>query len=279
MLDLFSNLQKKDSSKIPNINMLLFGSYGVGKTVFALSFPGTVYLIDLENGSEMYGEVFDNVKVVKPQNFKELMKALEVLKGIVKEDDCVVLDSETVCWDLLQYTRASHANKAGIEGGALNLGDWGTIKRVNKNFQQGLINLNCAVIALAQEREMTDGDGVIRDISPKCEGSTPHYFDVVARLSNDDDGRKLEVGKRRGNVLNKDVYDISGKTFTDVFGEDFELNPSKEAKVRNYRIKIMYARSKKDLQDIADILKADESLKDADKNKIKEEIKKKAEKL
>jgi hypothetical protein len=41
----------------------------------------------------------------------------------------------------------------------------------------------------------------------------------------------------------------------------------------------MYARSKKDLQDIADILKADESLKDADKNKIKEEIKKKAEKL
>ena len=105
MLDLFSNLQKKDSSKIPNINMLLFGSYGVGKTVFALSFPGTVYLIDLENGSEMYGEIFDNVKVVKPQNFKELMKALEVLKGIVKEDDCVVLDSETVCWDLLQFTR------------------------------------------------------------------------------------------------------------------------------------------------------------------------------
>jgi len=228
----------------------------------------------------MYGEVFDNVKVVKPQTLKELLEVIKALKKIVKEDDCVVLDSETVVWDLMQYTRASHANKGGIEGGALNLGDWGTIKRVNKNFQQDLINLPCAVIAIAQEKESTDGDGVIRDISPKCEGSTPHYFDLVLRVSNDkEEGRRIEVGKRRGDVLNKDIYDINGKTFFDVFQDDFEFKLNKEAVVRDYNTKVMYARSKKDLQSIADGLKEDKRITAKEKDVVKDIIRKKAEKL
>ena len=279
MLDMFSNLKKKKGSSIPNINMLLFGSYGVGKTTLALSFPGDVYLIDLENGSEMYGEIFDNVKVVRPQNLKDLQKILAVLKKTVKENDAVVLDSETVFWDLLQYTRATHANKAGIEGGALNLGDWGSIKRVNKNFQQELINLPCAVIAVSQEKEVTDGDGVIRDISPKTEGSVPHYFDLVLRVSNDEEGRKIEVGKRRGDVLNKDIYDITGKTFYDVFKEDFDFNITPEAIIRDFKIKTMYSRSKRELQKVADDLKENTVLDEKQKEVVKKEIKKKAEKL
>ena len=278
MLEMFTELKPKESTNIPNLNMLVFGTYGVGKTTLALSFPGDVYLIDLENGSEMYGGLFDNVKVVRPQTLKDLKKVLEALKKTVKENDAVVFDSETVFWDLLQYTRAAHANKGGIEGGALNLGDWGSIKRVNKNFQQGLINLPCAVIATAQEKEVTDGDGVIRDISPKSEGSVPHYFDLVLRLSQDEEGRRLEVGKRRGNVLNKDTYNIANKTFYDVFKEDFDFKVTEKDLIRDFLIKIMYARTKKHLQSIADELK-NSDIKEKGKSLIKAEIRSKADKL
>lgn len=278
-LDMFEDLAKKQESSVPNLNMLLYGKYGVGKTTLALSFPGTVYLIDMENGSEMYGKVFDNVKVVHIETVKDLQKVLKSLKQIVTPKDAVVLDSETVYWDLLQYTRAQAAEKDGVGGSNLNLGDWGVIKRLNKNIQQELINLNCAVIATAQEKTVVDGEGVIRDLSPKTESCTPYYFDLVTRVAKEEEGRVLQVGKRRGDILNKDVYDVEGKTFFDVFKDDFDFEIGKEAVIRNYRIKIMYARKKKTLQAIADAVKSDSKLIDAEKNVIKQEIKRKADKL
>lgn len=277
---MFSNLGEKKADSLPKLNMLVYGDFGTGKTTLALSVPAdTVYLIDLENGAEMYGKYFDNVKVAKIENVKQLQNTIKALKDIVKETDCVVLDSETTYWNLLQYARAKHAEKAGLEGSNLNLGDWGIIKRLHKNIQQDLINLNCPIIATAQEKTMLDGEGVVRDLSPKTENSTPYFFDLVVRISHGEEGRVLEVGKRRGDVLNKDSYAIEGKTFYDVFKTDFDFEMTKDKLIRNYVAKVMYARKKKDLQLIADAVKADAKLDEKAKELIKKEIKRKADKL
>lgn len=276
---LFEGLKKKEASKLPNINMFVYGTWGVGKTTLGLSFPGDVYLIDLERGSGMYGDVFDNVKSVKPKSLKELMNTIVFLRNNVTENDAVVFDSETVYWDLLQYTRAEHANKAGIEGSGLNMGDWGTVKSVNNRFQNDLINLPCAVIAICQEKRLTN-DEMVEDYVPNTEKSIPHCFDVVARIVSDDNGRKLIVRKRRGNVLNKDEYDITGKTFMGVFENDFDFShvPS-ETIVIDYKARIMYARSTKQLKEVAEAIKANEKLSDEEKEALIDTIRIKAGKL
>jgi len=276
---MFQELTRKVSTKLPSINIFIYGTWGVGKTTLGLSFPGTVYLVDLETGSGMYGDVFDNVKTTNPKSLKELINTITYLRSIVTENDAVVFDSESVYWDLLQYTRAEHANKGGIEGSGLNMGDWGTVKRVNNRFQNDLINLPCAVIALCQEKRLTN-DEMVEDYIPSTEKSIPHCFDVVARMVMEDNRRILKIRKRRGNLLNKDEYDITGKTFMGVFGKDFDFSKIPEKTLMmDYRTQIMYARDTKQLKEVATSINSNEKISKKNKEALMDIIRIKVDKL
>ena len=276
---MFQELTRKVSTKLPSINIFIYGTWGVGKTTLGLSFPGTVYLVDLETGSGMYGDVFDNVKTTNPKSLKELINTITYLRSIVTENDAVVFDSESVYWDLLQYTRAEHANKGGIEGSGLNMGDWGTVKRVNNRFQNDLINLPCAVIALCQEKRLTN-DEMVEDYIPSTEKSIPHCFDVVARMVMEDNRRILKIRKRRGNLLNKDEYDITGKTFMGVFEKDFDFSKIPEKTLMmDYRTQIMYARDTKQLKEVATSINSNEKISKKNKEALMDIIRIKVDKL
>lgn len=259
--------------------MLIYGDYGTGKTSFAESYPGTVYLIDFENGSQQYASVFDNVLAMKCNSWKEMLNGIKWVKENGAPEACVIVDSETLLWDSLQYERAEFESKGRVEVKALNLADWGVVKKIVKNLHQNLISLPQSIIAIAHEKKTANSEGYVSGYEPASESHVPYYFDLVLRFTKDfEDNRKLHVVKRRGELLAKSEYDISGKTFFDIFQRDLNLKSTPEVIARNFVVKIMFARTIKQLQEIVEEVKS-AALAKEDIEKIKANIKTKMELL
>lgn len=271
---MFENLSYQETEGNTPHKLLIYGTYGVGKTVFAESHHGTVYLLDMENGSNQYAKYLPHVKRKKCTSWNDIYEALkwieeETNKGTITSNDCLVLDSETVLWDTMQYERSEAETKGGTIIKNLNIADWGVVKKIVKNIHTKLAQFPIDVIALAHEKKSTNGES-ITSIEPSCEGNVPYYFDAVLRFTKDYNGvRKLLVEKRRGSILNKDEYDITDLTYYDVFKEERKLEINSEEKTKNYGIKIMFARSKQKLQEIIDQFKEDATLSEEQKKRLK----------
>ncbi len=262
-------------------NMIIYGAPGVGKTVFAESHPGKVYLIDFERGSNMYADQFDHVLAVEGGDWRNLDKIVKFLKEEQRDasQSCaVVVDSITAFWDAMQYTRAEHEKNGVKQVSNLNLGDWGVIKKIIKNLVTKLQDLNMTVIVIAHEKAERNSDGFITDYIPDVEKNVPYVFDYALRMiKTTDDKRFLRVTKRRGELLPKDEYEVTGATFHDIFGEGLSLNMNEADILRNYRIRVMLARNKKQLQTILDEAKT--KLPDKDLAVLKETVKEKVRRL
>lgn len=225
--------------------VLLFGSAGVGKTVFALSHPGKGYLIDTEGGADHYAQFFPNVKVLRTTQFKEILNALKWLENNAEKDSFLVIDSETMLWDALQYARATYTG-AETSMKQLNLGDWGVIKRIIKNIHQIMSNLDMDVIAIAHEKAETDSSGGVIEYIPDTERNVPYYFDIVMRLVRLGEQRRLEILKKRvATIATGEVFDITYQTWGEVFEGIFpSVKRSKEDIIRDWRLKTIMVENK-----------------------------------
>lgn len=276
---MFENLKITVEKK--NIKMLLFGYAGVGKTVFALSHPGTGYLIDFENGASQYAEMFDTIKSVRINKWQEFDAAIDWIAKNAEKHSFIVIDSETAYWDQMMYDRSVSESRAGKEITALNFADWGVVKKIDSNLHQRLKNLDMDVIAIAHEKPVVNSNDFVNGYIPACNKTLPHSFDVTVRMTKDFDGtRKLYVENRHSDWLMKDSYDVTNKTFYDVFKEDLKIDIDSVSKMRIAKIKIMFCKKVEQLNELAkEIMEQSKDLAEVEKTVLKEAIKKHLKKL
>ncbi len=98
---------RKPAKKKIGLKVLIYGTYGTGKTIFGLSFPN-VALIDSENGATFYEnnpQFNKNLRLVDNfQSFKELEDTIDDLKDNHEEYgiETLVIDSETKIYENLK---------------------------------------------------------------------------------------------------------------------------------------------------------------------------------
>ncbi|MFH1634611.1 MAG: ATP-binding protein, partial [Chloroflexota bacterium] len=189
----------KASTKKKHLKISLYGGPGVGKTFFALGFPKPA-VIDLEGGTDFYGDRFD-FSVLDTKSFAEILDAVNFLGTGQHDFQTLVIDPITVVWSALQDGRlefkAKDINKAvsGAEKTIFNVGDWGQIKRFYSMLMTKLVNLPMHVIMVGRMKDEYDGNGnemVKKGVKMDAEKSTPYLPDIVFRLEVDK-GKRVAI--------------------------------------------------------------------------------------
>ena len=175
--------------------ILVYGEPGVGKTWFALTFPG-VALIDTEGGADLYGSRFD-FDVLRTKSFGDILEAIEAVKADHGRTwQTLVIDPISIVWQVLQDAgqQAAEARAARYGRSAddvmLTPRDWGLIKRRLYSAMTDLVNLPVNVVLTAHQRDIMEmrRDGRGQEVAvkvgekPDAEKKTGYWPDLVIRL-------------------------------------------------------------------------------------------------
>ncbi len=197
-------------SKTPKAKILLWGSYGTGKTWQALHFPAPV-MIDMERGSEQYASDFQ-FKVFHATDPDKVMQGVAWLRKNKHEQKTLILDSMTEFWSALQkkwtdiflVKQSGKGNKG--EFYELQPRDWGTIKAEFKDFLRKMLDLDMNIICTCRQKDLYEEGAFLKKIgeTQDSDRSLPYLFDTVVRLEKTAEGGHIAtVEKDRTNLLPK----------------------------------------------------------------------------
>ena len=188
-------LFRKPSTKKLGIKVLLMGEKGVGKSVFALSFP-QVYAMDAETGMAFYENhpVYGKnlVAIANTQDFNELQEAIEELMEV--EEGTLVIDSETKFYqnltDASLQVEEKKARKAGkdVMDSAVSMRGWGRIKSVATRLQNLKIDLSAKGVNVISVSQIDDvkqkmGDTFVKvGEKPVMQKGSEYDYDIVIKL-------------------------------------------------------------------------------------------------
>jgi hypothetical protein len=244
---MFEKIAKVAKNK--NIKMLIFGYAGVGKTMFSLSQPGDGYMINFENGIVQYADLFPNLQVTTISKWQQFVDAIDYIANNAKPNSFLVIDSETAYWDQMLYDRSEYERNGIRDVNVPNFADWGVLKKIDANIHQKIKNLNMNVVAIAHEKPVVNSSEYVSGYVPACNKALPYMFDVTVRMTKDFDGtRKLFVENRHGNWLMKDVYDVTNKTFYDIFKDELGLVSDMDSMLQFTKIKISFCKVPEDVK-------------------------------
>lgn len=194
----------------------MLGDKGVGKSVFALSFP-KVAALDAETGMAFYEnhpEFGKNlVGIANTQDFNELQESIEeIMEGAEQgEISTLVIDSETKFYqnltDSALTVEEKKARKAGrdIMDSAVSMRGWGRIKSVATRLQNLKIDLSAKginVISIAQidDIKAKQGETFVKvGEKPVMQKGSEYDYDIVVKLFTEKDPRSGEV-KYKGEI-------------------------------------------------------------------------------
>mgnify|MGYP003619603873 CR=1 FL=1 len=175
------------------LKVLVFGSTGVGKTLFALSFPDIV-AIDSEAGMTHYRNKYKSLKyILETTSAVDVEEALDEIEDM---DDIktFVLDSETKIYENMQHSALALAEKRArkkgqdVEDSNISQREWGKIRLLNKKMQSSKTMLSSKgvnIVSVAQEKELKEKKGenwvVVGYASDTAKGFEYDY-DIVVRL-------------------------------------------------------------------------------------------------
>ena len=229
----FSKKEQSDSpfhkarSLDKRLKLFLWGDSGAGKTTLALQFPKPV-VIDLEGGTDLYGEVFD-FDVLRASTPDEVMEAVQWLLTHRHSYRTLVIDPVTVLWDSLQkkwsdiFLRRNKGSKGyKFEFYDLQPRDWMTVKAEFKDFVRKLIALDMNVIVTARQKIQYADGAFMKAIGETFDGekSLPYLFDTIVRLHRNEKGQFLgECLKDRSNKLPLGEFECSFARFEELFGK------------------------------------------------------------
>lgn len=116
---------QKVTEREPTINVLIYGKYGVGKTVLAGSASmvpqmSPVLLIDVEGGTNSLRTTYPEVDTIRITSWPELMGTLEYIQDEVHPYKTVIIDSLTEIQKLHMYYSMKKFGKNPMEEKA----DW-----------------------------------------------------------------------------------------------------------------------------------------------------------
>lgn len=175
------------------LKVLVFGSTGVGKTLFALSFPDIV-AIDSEAGMTHYRNKYKSLKyILETTSAVDVEEALDEIEDM---DDIktFVLDSETKIYENMQHSALALAEKRArkkgqdVEDSNISQREWGKIKLLNKKMQSSKTMLSSKgvnIVSVAQEKELKEKKGenwVVVGYAPDTAKGFEYDYDIVVRL-------------------------------------------------------------------------------------------------
>lgn len=213
---------KKVEETKSGIKVLAFGSTGVGKTIYALSFPKSC-AIDSEDGMAFYkGKNPNLLYLVNSTSADEVEEALdEVEDELVSEINTFIIDSETKIYENMQHSALNIAERRAktkgqsVDDANISQREWGKIKLINKRLQSTKIMLaskGINVVSIAQQKELKEKKGdnwVIVGYAPDTAKGFEYDYDVVLRLFTEKDDKtnqevyKAEVKKDRTGTYKK----------------------------------------------------------------------------
>ncbi|MCF6147308.1 MAG: ATP-binding protein [Candidatus Kuenenia sp.] len=216
------------------IKLFLWGDSGVGKTTLALQFPSPV-VIDLEKGTELYGEHFDFHRMT-PETSDQVAEAVTWLLSNDHEYKTLIIDPITIHWEALQkkwsdiYLARNKSSKGyKYEFYDFQPKDWMTLKAEFKSFLRKLIALDMNVIVTAREKTKYKEGQYMQAIGETFDGekSLPYLFDTIVRLYIKDGKHMGHILKDRSNKLPRTDFECSYVTIKKCFGESLEKQATK----------------------------------------------------
>lgn len=210
---------RKPAKKKIGLKVLIYGTYGTGKTIFGLSFPN-VALIDSENGATFYEnnpQFNQNLRLVDNfQSFKELEDTIDDLKDNYEEYgiETLVIDSETKIYEnLKEVVMNVEEKRARRKGGDeddtnLSVRSWGRIKYVGNKLQNLKIDLTSRgvnVVSISQAKEIKKKVGdefIVSGYSHEMNKGSEFDYDIVIQATTETDAITGDV-----KVLNKILKD------------------------------------------------------------------------
>jgi hypothetical protein len=207
------------------LKLFLWGNSGAGKTTLALQFPGAA-VIDLEGGTELYGDDFEFV-VLPATTFDGVMMAVGWLLTNPHSYRTLVIDPITVLWEELQKKWSDiflvrNKSSRGFKHDYYDFQprDWQAIKAEFKDLIRKLIALDMNVIVTARQKPQYADNLFMRVIGETFEGETslPYLFDVVVQMYRDEEGQFLgRCLKDRSNKLPQGEFTVSYQLFEECF--------------------------------------------------------------
>lgn len=184
-----------------NYKVLVIGSPGTGKSVFASTFPTPGFVFDFSGGIVLYrGLDFDYSQYpLNPQGWVQLEKDFREVAEKVKEGayKTVVLDDMTGLIDIAMERAMQLDPKRNPAGGPM----WNVHFQMVKNLIEGklrqVLSWNCNVVILAHMDVTKDEEtGAILEVKPLMTGQLairmPGYFDEVYFTTTRKEGDKVK---------------------------------------------------------------------------------------
>lgn len=212
------------------LKLFLWGNTGTHKTILSLSFPSPV-AIDLEKGTELYGQAFKfDVIDPPPTTSDEIIAAVEWLATNKHNYRTLVIDPITIFWEMLQRKWSDIFLKRNRSGKGFKhefydfqVRDWQTIKSEWKQFLQALVRLDMNVIVTAREKaQYADGE-MMKKVGETFDGekTLPYMFDTNLHLSKRDGKFFATCIKDRSNHFpeGKEIENPTYSMFEEMFGK------------------------------------------------------------
>lgn len=249
---------KKIGNHRKGFKVLVYGPAGVGKTVFALSFPKVV-AIDSEDGMSWYEDMDYGKNLIgslPTQNFKKIRDILEkwntkeIAKELGETPQTLVIDSETKIHEVLQSALLSvDEMRAAAKGhdtldANLSMRSWGKIGQIEGQLQNLKIRVATSgmnLISIAQSKDVMEAVGKTDRIkvgeTPNMKKNVAYDYDLVLRLFVKDGKFMATVEKDRTGVttVGQEIENPSYKIWKDALekgqeGETVEKNFAQDVK-------------------------------------------------
>jgi hypothetical protein len=186
-------------------------------------------VIDLEGGTDLYGDKFD-FAVLHASTPPEVDRAVTWLSENAHPYQTLVVDPVTVYWEALQrqWSEIYLRRNPGARGNKhefyeMGPKEWMPIKAELKDLLRRMVALDMHVIVTARSKPQYADGAFMRVIGETFDGekSLPYIFDVVLRLYRERDGRFLaQVVKDRTGRLPITPFESRYERLQELLGED-----------------------------------------------------------
>ncbi len=188
----------EDYTTHDGLKVMAWGGTGIGKTHFALSAPGPVYVLDTEFGTMPLLRHFKDKEiyvmeaaVLDPEtdepDMDESLKKIEAAIATLREltAGTIVIDSGSDVWGWLGAWTEQQARKRGkmTSADTVQRLEWG---RANARWRHLILRLMAKpmhFIITAQEQEIYDGSGrPTNTFRPRIQKQTEHMCDIILHI-------------------------------------------------------------------------------------------------
>ena len=229
-----------------NLNILIYGEPGVGKTVLSGSASDVkdmapVLLLDIEGGTMSLNDSYKNVDVIRIRKWVDLQKVYNQLYSGEHEYKTVVMDSLSEAQKLSMTDIMAKAVKDDptLDRDVPTMRAWGQNLEQMRRFTRGLRDLPMNVIftALVESDKNNKGKMSYRPLfQGKTKGEVPGFMDIVAfyyMVQKGDNNIRMLLSQQTDTVIAKDRSNklpklMENPTMQDIYNHIMGNAPSDE---------------------------------------------------